>query len=589
MAAASVERRLSAILALDLVGFSRLMARDEEGTHHRVQALLHDVIMPAVSDAHGRVVKLLGDGVLAEFPAVSQAIGCALQIQGRAQEREADEPEETRFLLRIGINLGDVIVDGDDIYGDGVNIAARLESIAEPGTVLVSEAAMQIADRVAFRFIDLGLRQLKNIGRRLRVFRALPADAPEAPALPALSTHVPGFGDRPAIAVLPLRNQSADPEREYLADGMTEDIITELSAWRIFPVIARNSAFAYKGKVTDLRVIGSQLGARYVLEGSLRPAGKRLRITTQLNDVETGQTLFAERYDRGAKDMAVLQDEIVQEIVGALEPELLKHERERAASAASGNPTAYDLYQRGMWHHYHYTPGDSLKAQAFFRNALAVDPDFGHAASALAVSLCQAVISNYDPAENEAMLEEAERNARHALRCDARDPSAHFAMGVVRSHIHQAEAALEALEEAGRLNPSYAAAHAFRGFVLNYLHRPDEAIRSIELALRLSPHDPRRFLWLPALASSHYLSGRYEAALEVTREAQRLNPDYLVAARYEVACLGQLGRQEEAPPAIARLRHLDAGLPACEVVLRRYFVPEAAEHIIAGLRKAGFE
>jgi tetratricopeptide (TPR) repeat protein len=287
--------------------------------------------------------------------------------------------------------------------------------------------------------------------------------------------------------------------------------------------------------------------------------------------------------------VAALQDDIVQEIVATLEPELLRHERERAVAAGSASPTAYDLYQRGMWHHYRYTAEDSLKAQAFFRNALAVEPDFGHASAAAAVNLCQAVISNFDPAENDSMLAEAERAAVHAVRCDPRDPSAHFAMGVMRSHIHQLDAALAALDEAVRLNPSHAAAHAFRGFVLNYLHRPAEAIASIELALRLSPHDPRRFLWLPALASSHYLSGRYEDALAVTREAQRQNPAYLVPARYEVACLGQLARLTEAVPAIRRLRHLDPDLGACARVLRRYFVTPAAEHIIEGLRKAGFD
>ena len=589
MAAEIVQRRLSAIMKLDMAGFSRLMARNEEDTHRRVQALFQGVVAPAVEDARGRIVKLLGDGALVEFPAVSDAIGCALSIQDIVEAAATAVEEDRRIRLRIGINLGDVIVDGEDIYGDGVNIAARIESIAEPGTVYVSEAAMQIADRARFRFIDLGIRDLKNIGRPIRTFRALAADAPEALAMPALSTRVPGFGDRPAIAVLPLQNLSADPEREYLADGLTDDIITELSSFRIFPVIARNSVFAYKGRHADLRVVGSQLGARYVLDGSLRPAGPLLRITTQLNDVETGQTLFAGRYDRDGAQVIALQDDIVQEIVGTLEPELLRHERERAVSVSSNNPTAYDLYQRGMWHHYRYNPADSLQARAFFRNALALDEDFGHAAAALAVTLCQAVISNFEPAENAAMLEEAERQARHALRCDPRDPSAHFAMGVVRSHIHQLDAALAALNEAGRLNPSFAAAHAFRGFVLNYLNRPAEAIASIELALRLSPHDPRRFLWLPALASSHYLSGRYQEALEVTREAQRQNPDYLVPSRYEVACLGQLGRDVDARRAIARLRHLDPDLSACARVLRHYFVPEAAAHIIAGLRKAGFE
>jgi adenylate cyclase len=296
MAAGTVERRLSAILTLDIAGYSRLMARNEEETHRRVHALMHRVVAPAVEAARGRVVKLLGDGVLAEFPAASEAIACSLAIQARAEADAARSDAESAIRLRIGINLGDVIVDGDDIYGDGVNIAARLEAIAEPGMVYVSEAAVQAADRTRFRFQDLGNRDLRNIGRAIRTFRALPADAPDTLPTPTLLGRVPGFGDRPAIAVLPLQNLSPDPEREYLADGLTEDIITELSSWRIFPVIARNSVFAYKGKHADLRTIGSQLGARYVLDGALRPVGKRLRITTQLNDVDTGQTLFAERY-----------------------------------------------------------------------------------------------------------------------------------------------------------------------------------------------------------------------------------------------------------------------------------------------------
>jgi adenylate cyclase len=585
-------RRLATVMALDVAGYSRLMNTDEEGTYRRAATLMREVVFPSIASHGGRIVKRTGDGCLAEFQSVIGATEAALDIQRELRRRESGGPEERRLAFRIGINLGDVIVASDDIYGDGVNIAARLEAVAPPGGICVSRSVVDFVGRRAIEFIDWGELQLKNIGQKVHAF-GIALEAGERPAPTIRDPHdgtaaLPGFDRRPAIAVLPFDNYGADPDQEYFADGVTEDLITELAAWRIFPVIARNSVFTYKHRPVDIRTAGRELGARYVLEGSIQRRGARVRATAQLIEVETGHHLFADKFDRAIDDLLDLQDELVHTIAGALAPELLRAERQRFGASVLIATGAYDLLQRGLWHHNRFTREDNLLARERFRNALAVDPDYAHAAASLAVTVIYAVVNGWE-ADPASAVGEALKMAQRAVALDARDPKARFALGLAEYHSGSLHAAIDELREAIRLNPSYAVAHYNLGAVSNYLNRAADAQASITLALRLSPNDPSTFIWLPGLAAAKYLLGDYEEALAVARRGLLLRPDYLPGLRYAAAALGQLGRVEEAADEIARLHTLDRDLSATIAVLKRYYIDRSAfDHIIDGLRKAGF-
>jgi len=579
------ERRLAAVMAMDVAGYSRLMSLDEEGTFRRLRDKMRQIVLPAIAEAGGRVVKTTGDGALSELPAAAAAVECAARIQRLNEAAEEAQPVEGRIRFRIGISLGEIIVEQDDIFGDGVNIAARLEGIAEVGGISVSEAVATGGAESGFAFLDLGLRHLKNITRPVRVYKvALSGEA--ASGAVAGAALVQGFGERPAIAVLPFRFDGP-PDQEPIADGITEDIISALSRWRSFPVISRNSVFPFKGKNLDPGFIGQQLGARYLADGTLLRRGSQWRATVQLTDVAMGENLLSEHFDSTLDDVFAMQDEVVRALLGAIEPELLRHERERVARTPPQDATAYERLQRGQWHHYRYTPQDNRQARAFFRHALAIDPNYAQAAAALSLALSQAAQSRWET-DSTALHEEARAMARLAVQADGRDPQAHFALGVTLYHARLTEQAVQSLQQVIRLNPSHAAGHANLAFTYNYLNRAAEALEEVKLALRLSPHDPRRFIWLPALAGSSYLSADYRSALRAGQEALAINPSYLPIVRYIVASLGQLGQSEGARTVMTLLRKLDGDLAATEAHLRQYFVAPAVEHILDGLRKAGF-
>jgi len=497
--------------------------------------------------------------------------------------------------MRIGINFGDIIVEEGDIFGDGVNIAARVEALAKPGSVYVSETVHnQVADEGDFDFEDLGPQSLKNIARPIRVYRMAGEKAELSEDLLAAGAMVaarpPGFDDRRAIAVLPFANFSGDPEQEFFADGITEDIISMLAGWRAFPVIARASTFIYKGQTVDVKKVGEELGVRYVLEGSVRKSGRRVRVTAQLIRADNNHHIMAERYDRDLTDLFELQDEIVTAIAGAIEPELLKFERERIVERAEHNEDAYQFYQRGMWYHYLHSKADNIEAQDYFRRALAIDPQYPQATAALAIAVCNAGFLGW--AENqERNFEESLNLAERSVGLDGRYPNARFALAITCMYTHNSDRAIAGFEETIKLNPSFAAAHAVLGHMLTYAGRPEETIPLVEKAIRLSPNDPRLFIWLPALAAAHYQLGHYEQAIEAGRRSWSLNRNWPVGLTYVTAALAQLGRMEEARTALADFKQLRrTDIAGWERNARRVFTdPAAVDHIREGLSRAGFE
>jgi adenylate cyclase len=585
-------RRLAAIL---FVGYGRRELEDEAESLIGITLLRSEVIEPQVLSFGGNLLRWTGDGVLVEFESVVEAVRCAGALREAVAQLNQAVPPERGVELRMGINLDDIIAEDGDVFGDGVNIAARLEALAEPGSVYVSEIVRdRVAGRVGFGFEDLGPHNLKNIAKPVRVFR-LGGEATEQSAQVAdtglvAPANPQGFDDRRAIAILPFTNFSGDPEQEYFADGITEDIIAMLAGWRAFPVIARDSTFTYKGQTVDVKKVGEELGVRYVVEGSVRKSGRRVRVAAQLIRADTGHHLIGERYDRDLTDLFELQDEISHSIAGAIEPEILKFERERIAQRSQHNENAYELYQRGMFHHYRQNKQDNCEALDYFRRALALEPHYPQATAALSITLTSAALVRWagDP---DATFDEAHAVAQRAATLDPRYPNARFALGLACMWTSRADRAIAEFQEAIKLNPSFAAAQAILGHMLTYAGRPTETIALVEKAIRLSPNDPRLFIWLPALAAAHYQLGHYEQAVEIGRRSWSLNRNWPTGLTYVVAGLGQLGRVDEARAALITYQELrPTNLGSWERHARRLFTDQTAvDHIVDGLRKAGLE
>jgi adenylate cyclase len=573
--------------------YNRLQPGDEEESFAELSRLRTETIEPRIRKSGGRMIRWAGDEVLLEFECVVEAVRCAIALVKAVSRLNDSLPPDRRIAICIGINRTDIIIDGDEIFGDGVNIASRLEALAEPGTVYISAAVYdRIVGKIDFDLIDLGPQNLKNISRPIKVYRIDVDVAMSSAAAASAGTEAPAaarFDDRHAIAVLPFANFSGDADQEYFADGITEDIISMLAGWRAFPVIARNSTFNYKGNTVDVRQIGEELGVRYVLEGSVRKSGHRVRVTAQLIFTDTGHHLMAEKYDRDLTDLFELQDEIVTTIAGAIEPELLKFERERIAERPPRRRDAYDLYQRGMFHHYQQNKADNIEAQGYFRRALALDPQYPQATAALSISLSSAAMTGWTD-NADARFEEARDLAQRAVLLDPRYPNAHFALGLACMWTQRSQRAIAAFEVAIRFNPSFAAAHVLLAQMYLYAGQREEAIKRAEKGIRLSPSDPRLFIWLPALAGAHYQMRHYGEAVEAGRRSWSLNRNWPHGLRYVVAGLGQLGRIEEARAALADLKLMDANLEASATVLRRNWLdPADVDHLLQGLRKAGFE
>ena len=560
MAEARVERRLAAILAADIAGYSRLMGVDEEGTLAALKACRRELIDPKIAEHRGRMVKTTGDGALVEFASTVDAVRCALDIQRAMPACNADLPPEKKIEFRIGINVGDIIVDGDDIFGDGVNVAARLESISEPGGICISDVVhQQVSGRVEALFADLGDQNLKNIARPVRAYRIALKEARVEP--PAASTAAPAafaLPDKPSIAVLPFDNMSGDPEQEYFADGMVEDIITALSRFKELFVIARNSSFIYKGKAIGIQQVARDLGVRYVLEGSVRKAGNRVRITGQLIDAATRVHLWADKFDGSLDDVFELQDSITESVVGALAPSLHKAEIERARRKPPADLRAYDYLLRAVPHQMANTPEAAGEAIRLLNEALRLDPDYAYAHALLAITYGQIFRSAVGPARADAQ-KAAEEHARRALVLGGDDGAVLALAGwTVLIVVPDVAGGRAALDKATQLNPNLAIALAYRSIALALTGEPEAAIESATKALRLSPVDPSGYLAVAGIVIARIVLNQYEEAAIAARKVIEMNPRFPMA--YAWSAVTECGRGDKAQ-AEFRLRQLAEIIP----------------------------
>jgi len=544
-----LERKLAAILAADVVGYTALMGADEVGTLRRMGALRRDFLEPLIGDHRGRIVKLMGDGLLVEFASVVDAMACALAWQNGMAERTAIPEDGEGMRFRIGINLGDVIVEGDDIYGDGVNIAARLEALSDPGGIYLSDDAYrQVRGKVEAGFEDLGEQHLKNVKEPVRVFRVAgcgdnstgAAAAPDDAALP----------DKTSIAVLPFTNMSGDPEQEYFADGLAEDIITELSRERHILVIARNSSFVYKGQSKDIKEIGRDLGAHYILEGSVRKAGNRIRLTAQLIDAETNSHVWAERYDRAFDDIFEVQDELTSAIYSTLLKRFVDIEMEPAIRQRPQDLNAYELVLRALGHINRGTRANLDSAFEALQAAVALDPGYGRAHAMMAWAnihrALQGQVDDYGQA-----LEKGRAEAQKAVRADRNDYWSHSALGGAELYLGHHDRALPSLERALELAPCNADVRALRAMSMGYLGRPEEALTDIELAKRLNPHHPDWYFYSSAQAL--YLLDRHHEAITDLQRFVDAGTEFLPTYLLMIANYSATGRSDKASEVLSIL------------------------------------
>ena len=598
-----MERRLAAILSADVVGYSRLMAADEEGTLAQLKAHRKELIKPKTAEHQGRVVKLMGDGTLMEFASVVDALNFAIDVQRAMAERNVAVPDDRRVIYRVGINIGDIIVDGDDIYGDGVNVAARLQEIADPGGICISaKVHEEVRNKLSIVFEDLGEQAVKNIPEPVRVFRVplrtVSADMvvtdrkgtspaswkrsalmtatatlvvvvgialwirPWAPTVETASVERMAFPlpDRPSIAVLPFTNMSGDPEQEYFVDGMTEDLITDLSKVSGLFVIARNSTFSYKGRQVKVRQVAEELGVRYILEGSVRRLGDQVRINAQLIDATTGGHLWAERYDGTLENVFALQDQVTQQIVVALAVSLTDQDQTQVGQNETNNPEAYDAFLQG-WNYYRRgTPDDFAKAIPYFKQAVQLDPNYGRAYSALAAVYWYSMWSGWTWSLALGM-DQASVFYEKYLRAAKKDPSA-LTYQVASEHAaarrRKPDRALSEAERAIALDANSPAGYLAMANALLKAGRPAEALENVRTAMRLDPHYPASYL--TRLAQAQFALGRYQDAAATLEQAAKRNPEDDWTYVYLAAAYGHLGREEDAMAAVRKADALRAKL-----------------------------
>jgi adenylate cyclase len=587
-------RRLAAILAADISGYSALMGADEVRTVRDLKGH-RAVVLPMIAEYAGRVIDTAGDGILAEFASVTDAVECAVSIQRVMADRNAEVESGRQMKFRIGINLGDVIYDDTTIFGDGVNIAARLESIAEPGGITISdEVFRQIQGKVGVAFENMGEHQLKNINRPIRVYRAqlgktvlepeLASGPPKNPQNTGGERPALPLPDKPSLAVLPFVNMSNDPEQEYFVDGITEDIITALSKWRWFFVIARNSTFTYKGRAVEIREVGRELGVRYILEGSVRKVGNRLRLNAQLVDTLTGAHVWAERFDREFVDVFAVQDELTQHVTAAIGPAVTKVEAELAKRKTPEQLVAWDHYLRGMWHFHQISQNDLTQSIASFAHAIALDPSLAEAHAGIARAAMAETM--YYGSDRRANISKATAAARKSLAADDQNVEACYALAIAASHDDNLDSALELAQRATRLNENFAPGHFALAIASLYSGKPQASLDAVDLALRLNPTDPQRFTWLSLRASALYLLNRYEDAAACARQSLSLNR-YHTALRVLAAATAQLGHIDDAKAAMRELLTSDYGDKNISDVVKPFKSSTDRAKYQEGLAKAG--
>lgn len=587
-----VERRLAAVLAADVAGYSRLMGADEEGTLARLKAVRKALVDPALASHRGRIVKTTGDGMLVEFASAVDAARCSVDIQRAMAAQNADVPQDIRIEFRIGVHVGDIIIDDNDIFGDGVNIAARLEGIAEPGGVCMSDDAYrQIRGKVDIACDDLGPQSLKNIAEPMRAWRLRLGGeivAKAQPGLPAGQAPALTLPDKPSIAALPFQNMSGDPEQEFFADGMVEDIITALSRFKSLFVIARNSSFTYKGKAVDIKQVGRELGVRYVLEGSVRKAASRVRITGQLIDAATGAHLWADRFDGALEDIFELQDKVAQQVVGAIAPELDRAEIERARRRPTGNVDAVTEHYRGL-PHIHWPTGaeNNDAALQHFTNAIALDPSFPPAYGGAAGCLALRRMNGWphDIAEDDALLL---RLAERVKELNTDDAYTLSAIGISLFHNKvDCDAGIELVDQAILSNPNFAFAYQSRGYLQAWDGKSDTAIADFEHTMRLSPRDPWTFNSLIGIAFAHFNARRYADAAVWADKFMRVFPYFLGGQRIAIACYVEAGRMEDAQGVAGDFLRRSAKVRPSQGWRGPVRSPEVTRNFQEAFRKAG--
>lgn len=586
-----MERRLTAILAADVVGYTRLMGEDEVGTLQRLTALREGILEPLIANHRGRVVKLMGDGLLVEFASLVDAVSCAVKWQTAVEEHEVEQLEDDRFSFRIGVNLGDVLIEGGDIHGDGVNIAARLESLAEPGGICLSgDAYRQVRGKVAADFEDLGEREVKNLAEPLRVYRIAIKGLSPAPS-PAV-TRPPPLPDKPSIAVLPFTNMSGDPDQEYFSDGITEDIITELSRFNEFAVIARNSTFHYKGQSPKIEDVGRELGVKYVVEGSVRRAADRVRVTAQLIDTETSSHIWADRYDRQLDDIFAIQDEITEAVVARVADKIKSAVTTLSRSRPKQSVTAYDLVLQSRPYRTSMTRSDSEQAAKLLTQAIALDPDYALAHASLAFVRAGEYEEGW-ATDSDAVLRDAMTSARQAVALDDSDGYAHASLAYVHYNSGNFDRAVHEARTALSLNPNHVNIIMTLGWISVVVGDPEAGIEHIQRARRLNPFMGGFDLWTLGLA--YFDAKRYEEAIDVFSQVDPPTSLYLTLA----AACAYLGRDSDARNAMNifldrakdELNPFPGNDPQAwrryleRVIVRRR--KEDIEHIIEGVRRAG--
>jgi adenylate cyclase len=584
MAEERLQRRLAAILSADVVGYSRLMGRDEAGTLSRLNALRRELIDPTIAAHAGRIVKLMGDGALVEFASAVDAVTCAIEIQRQLREHDAGGTKAAPIQFRMGINVGDIIIEGDDILGDGVNIASRIEGIAEPGGISISEDAWrQVQGKVAANFVDAGEQSLKNIARPVRVYRLdLAQKAASASQAPR---PLPAPSDKPSIAVLAFNNMSGDPEQEYFSDGISEDIITDLSKLSELHVIARNSSFTYRGKAIDVKQVGRDLGVGYVLEGSVRKAGNRVRVTGQLIDAATGAHIWADRFDRDLIDIFAVQDELTQEIISALKVKLTPEKKDRLGRKNTIDQGAYDLFLRGRELAWLNTRSGNIEARKLLGRAVTINPDFAAALAFIGFTHVNDYVNGWAEIPDRSLqtgLEIAER----AVQIDEAEPQGHYALAIALFFHRENDRALAEARRSVALAPNFAQGHHTIARMLTFSGDAAGAINTIDAYMQLDPLYPDMALYF--LAEARFSLGQFDEAVMALKQRLGRNPDSATSYALLASCYGHLGRIAESRAAWAEVMRI---APDFSVERQRRILPfknpDDFERRVEGLRLAG--